>query len=699
MPAHSPGPSNPGQPDARFRLLRYFSLTSLVGVIGVVAALLMFYRHIAYDALMAHQTQANVTVARIFANTIWPKYSDFLNNSDAVPAGELARQAPMAELRRDILRQMRGLDVAKVKIYNLAGLTMFSTDPKQIGEDKRDNLGFQGAKAGTTMSDITFRHNFDAFERTIADRNLVSSYVPIRRDELSSIEAVLEVYSDVSPLVWKLEITQWQIAGAVLGSLSLLYFFLYLIVRRADRIIDEQAERDRAASRKQLEHQARHDALTGLPNRTSFTERLEEVIKRARRTNTNVAVLFVELDHFKYINDSLGHVVGDRLLCAVGDRLVSAVRETDSVARFGGDEYAVLVSDMRRIDDAARVAQKVRAVIADEAYDIDGAQLRVNASVGISVYPFDGADAVGLIRSADAALYHAKEVGRDNFQFFTQDMNAKAFAVLSMERDLREAVKESQFLLHFQPQIELATGRVIGGEALIRWQHPQHGLVPPGRFIPFAEERALIVPIGEWVLRATCRQIRAWRDAGLPVVPLGVNVSALQFRQHGFRDTVAAVLEETGVGPECLELEMTESVMMHGAESSTAIIGELKSMGLKLAMDDFGTGYSSLSYLKRFPIDRVKLDRSFVEGLPWDADDAAIAIAVLGMANALQLKVVAEGVETPEQLELLKSWGCHEAQGFYFSKPLPADEFIQFVMSSSALARSPAKARALSLTR
>ncbi|MGZ9067784.1 MAG: putative bifunctional diguanylate cyclase/phosphodiesterase, partial [Burkholderiales bacterium] len=493
---------------------------------------------------------------------------------------------------------MRGLDVAKVKIYNLAGLTMFSTDPKQIGEDKRDNLGFQGAKAGTTMSDITFRHNFDAFERTIADRNLVSSYVPIHRDELSSIEAVLEVYSDVSPLVWKLEITQWQIAGAVLGSLSLLYFFLYLIVRRADRIIDEQAERDRAASRKQLEHQARHDALTGLPNRTSFTERLEEVIKRARRTNTNVAVLFVELDHFKYINDSLGHVVGDRLLCAVGDRLVSAVRETDSVARFGGDEYAVLVSDMRRIDDAARVAQKVRAVIADEAYDIDGAQLRVNASVGISVYPFDGADAVGLIRSADAALYHAKEVGRDNFQFFTQDMNAKAFAVLSMERDLREAVKESQFLLHFQPQIELATGRVIGGEALIRWQHPQHGLVPPGRFIPFAEERALIVPIGEWVLRATCRQIRAWRDAGLPVVPLGVNVSALQFRQHGFRDTVAAVLEETGVGPECLELEMTESVMMHGAESSTAIIGELKSMGLKLAMDDFGTGYSSLSYLK-----------------------------------------------------------------------------------------------------
>jgi EAL domain-containing protein (putative c-di-GMP-specific phosphodiesterase class I) len=300
------------------------------------------------------------------------------------------------------------------------------------------------------------------------------------------------------------------------------------------------------------------------------------------------------------------------------------------------------------------------------------------SAIGISIYPDDGEDGVALIKNADAAMYYAKEMGRNNFQFFTQDMNSRAFAVLSMEHSLRQAVEREEFRLHYQPQLN-SDGRIVGLEALVRWQHPQMGLVLPGQFIAIAEERGLIVPIGDWVLREACRQNRAWQDAGLPAVAVGVNVSALQFRLQDFPEKVAAVLRDTGLAAKYLELEITESVIMHGAETAIATVRRLKAMGVKLSIDDFGTGYSSLSYLKQFPIDRLKLDQSFVRGLPSNADDIAIASAVLGMAKALNLKVIAEGVENKEQMDFLFSRQCDEVQGYYFTKPLPAEEFAGFV--------------------
>jgi EAL domain-containing protein (putative c-di-GMP-specific phosphodiesterase class I) len=300
------------------------------------------------------------------------------------------------------------------------------------------------------------------------------------------------------------------------------------------------------------------------------------------------------------------------------------------------------------------------------------------SAIGISIYPDDGEDGVALIKNADAAMYYAKEMGRNNFQFFTQDMNSRAFAVLSMEHSLRQAVEREEFRLHYQPQLN-SDGRIVGLEALVRWQHPQMGLVLPGQFIAIAEERGLIVPIGDWVLREACRQNKAWQDAGLPAVAVGVNVSALQFRLQDFPEKVAAVLRDTGLAAKYLELEITESVIMHGAETAIATVRRLKAMGVKLSIDDFGTGYSSLSYLKQFPIDRLKLDQSFVRGLPSNADDIAIASAVLGMAKALNLKVIAEGVENKEQMDFLFSRQCDEVQGYYFTKPLPAEEFAEFV--------------------
>ena len=660
-----------------FSLRRYLSLASLVAVAIVIAGLLLFNRHLAFGALMAHETQNNVALAQSFANAHWQQISQFLGNAGALDREQLRAHPEQQSLRRELLRQMKGLKVVKVKIYDLGGMTVFSSDPRQVGEDKGANAGFRSARSGTAASDIAFRDRFDAFEDVIVDRNLVFSYIPIRQGD-GPVEGVFEVYSDVSELVARLERTQWQIVAAVAGSLLLLYLFLFLLAHRADRIVAEHSDEQRLASEARLRHQAFHDALTGLPNRAKYAERLDDAIRHARRSGRIFAVLIVDLDHFKYVNDSLGHVVGDRLLKAVSVRLGACLRETDTVARLGGDEFILLAPEVGGIDDAARLAAAVCRAVSSKPYLIDGRELRINTSIGISVYPEDGEDGVTLIKNADAALFHAKEVGRNNFQFFTRDMNARALSVLSLETSLRRAVEQQEFVLHYQPQVDSA-GQVVGLEALLRWQHPDMGLVLPGQFIPIAEERGLIAPIGEWVLREACRQNRAWQDAGLLAVPVGVNVSALQFRQPDFPQQVAAALRDTGLAAEFLELEITESVIMHGAEAAIATVRRLKGMGVKMSIDDFGTGYSSLNYLKQFPIDRLKLDQSFVRGLPGNAEDLAISSAVLAIAKAMNLKVIAEGVESEEQMDALFSRQCDELQGYYFARPLPADDLARFI--------------------
>jgi diguanylate cyclase (GGDEF)-like protein len=433
----------------------------------------------------------------------------------------------------------------------------------------------------------------------------------------------------------------------------------------------EVVERKRAEEA--FRYQAYYDALTGLPNRTLLKDRLSKALASARRRKDKVALLFLDLDRFKDINDSLGHSVGDLLLKEVAERLKTWAREQDTVARLGGDEFLIVLTSVRDIPCAAIAAERLMDTMIAE-FVVQGHPLMVSCSLGISIFPEHGADGETLIKNADAAMYSAKDYGRNNFQFFMEDMTAEVVERLTLESSLRLALEKRELFLVYQPQMDIASGRITGLEALLRWQHPELGLVPPDKFIRIAENSGLIVPIGEWVLRTACSQSRKWQDEGLPAVSVAVNVSAVQFRQAGFCELIRRVLHKTALAPQYLELELTESLLLSNADVTFSVLQELKAMGLKLAIDDFGTGYSSLSYLRQFPVSKLKIDRSFIRDIAVNPDDAAITTAIISMAKSLSLKVIAEGVEDEAQMSFLRAHQCDEIQGYYFSKPLAVDK-------------------------
>ena len=431
----------------------------------------------------------------------------------------------------------------------------------------------------------------------------------------------------------------------------------------------------------QLAHSAQHDFLTGLPNRMLLNDRVNQAIALAPRHMKKVAVLFLDLDGFKHINDSLGHPVGDKLLQSIAKRLVNCVRAADTVSRQGGDEFVVLLSEVEQAEDAAITARRMLQAVA-EAHDVDHHDLHVSTSIGLSIYPDDGLDAETLIKNADTAMYQAKENGRQSYQFFKTAMNVRAVERQSIEESLRRALEREEFSLHYQPKISLRTGEITGAEALVRWTNPARGPVSPAQFIPVAEDCGLIVPIGNWVLREACTQARAWLAAGLPLGSIAVNISAMEFRHEHFLEGVFATLELTGLGPERLELELTESVLMKHADSTRYILKALRARGVQVAVDDFGTGYSSLSYLRRFPIDALKIDQSFIRQITTAPDETSIVTAIISMGRSLKLRVVAEGVETKEELAFLQAQHCDEVQGYHFSRPVPAAEFAKLLENS-----------------
>lgn len=443
-------------------------------------------------------------------------------------------------------------------------------------------------------------------------------------------------------------------------------------------IVFRDVSASRALNAKMI-HAANHDSLTGLPNRVLLLDRLEHEITRAHRQGTNVAVLFIDLDNFKNINDSLGHDVGDQLLQFVAKKLCKCVRGMDTVSRLGGDEFVIVLSDNAAPAGVAATADKIRETLT-QPYFISTHELYVTASIGAAVYPFDGVDVSTLLKNADTAMYIAKEKGRNNCQFFDHAMNARAMERQLVESNLRQAVAQHQFVLYYQPKINLATNEVTGAEALLRWQHPEWGQVLPERFITIAEECGLIVPIGSWVLREACSQAKSWLDAGVGTVSIAVNISALEFRQKNFFASVRDALSKTGLPPACLQLEITESVVMHDAVASVETMQKLKELGVQLAVDDFGTGYSSLSYLRKFPIDVLKIDQSFVRDITDHQEDCAIVAAIVVMGNSLKQIVIAEGVETKAQLAFLKDRSCTEGQGYLFSRPLTPEKFAAFTL-------------------
>ncbi|PUA35607.1 diguanylate cyclase [Paenibacillus elgii] len=464
--------------------------------------------------------------------------------------------------------------------------------------------------------------------------------------------------------------TMADLAGLALLMTPILYFVLTDM-------------RNREFTVRQLTHLAYHDMLTGLPNRQKFQQTVGMSIRKAKLSGRKLSVMFIDLDRFKNVNDTFGHAFGDLLLTEAAERLKSWLQADDSVSRQGGDEFTVLIKDTSQPHDAEKVAQKIIHLLS-QPFAIDGHELRVGCSIGIAMYPQDGEDPITLMKNADTAMYRAKELGKNGYQFYKAEMNDTVIQKLVMEEWLNKALEQEEFVLYYQPQVDIFTTRMNGMEALIRWNHPRLGFISPGEFIPLAEETGLIIPIGQWVLRTACKQNKAWQLAGFPPLKMAVNISPIQFHQHDFVQVVLDALQESGLEPRYLELEITEGIAMYHVDQVIQKLQTLRELGVHISMDDFGTGYSSLNYLKKFPIDKLKIAQQFVRDITVDPDDAAIVQAIMAMALSLKLNVIAEGVETEEQLSFLLDIKCREIQGYIYSKPVPANEFIDLMLRPSA---------------
>lgn len=725
----------------QFKLLRYFSIASLISIVLAAAALVAFYRHTAMQSMVQEKQDQNQAMVRLFSDTLWPKYAPFFSAYSAKDPETVRSDARTAELINLSRASLMSLGAVKVKVYDKSGVTIFSTESQQIGNSQAENAGVKKALAGQIFSELNHKDKFNSFDRPepIYQRNLITSYLPYRNAQTQAVEGVVEIYSDVTELSERIATTQRNLMYGVILVLGALYGVLFLIVKRGNDVIRKnEVERNRAqkelvlaresleqrvqkrtealkkvnadlkleiTERKRNEDRIREmayfDHLTKLPNRAFFKSQLETSISYAKRKNQMLAVMFMDLDHFKRINDTLGHTMGDDLLQQVARRLTQCVRGEDmvasvtkypvseqgnSVARLGGDEFTLLVTDVVSPYNAGKVARRVIESFS-VPFRLGIHQVQVSPSLGISFYPFDGQDVDSLLMTADTAMYHAKEQGRNNYQFYSKSMNAAAFEKLSLESSLRKAMERNEFVLYYQPQIEAKTRRIVGMEALIRWNHPEMGLVAPSHFIPLAEETGLIVQIGEWVLDTACRQNKAWQNAGFAPVRVAVNISSPHFRQERLLEAASLALNNSQLDASYLEIEVTESLLMQNIESTIAVLEKLKSMGVKLSIDDFGTGYSSLNYLQRFPIDALKIDRSFVKDLGNTPDDAAITRAIIAMADSLNLSVVAEGVETEKQMDILQSMGCQEMQGYLFSQPVPAQVASQLLRAGMIQAK------------
>lgn len=660
-----------------FKLHRYFSLTSFIGISIAVVILSYFFRELALQTLIKHQTDANVNLTHSFANAVWGEFDAFVEESSSFTPDMLKERPELMVLHELARKQMLATNIVKIKVYNLNGLTVFSSDPSQIGRDKSANKGFMQAKQGLVASAIAFRNEFYAFEGVIVDRNIIASYIPIKNQKNTTI-AVFEVYSDVTPLVEQMETTQYKVILGVLIAMTVLYLFLYFIVRRADNILKRQ-ELERIKNEDKIRYQAYHDSLTGLPNRDAFSERIKESIKRATRHNKIGALMFLDLDRFKLINDSLGHDAGDKVLQVTAKRIQACMRETDTVFRLSGDEFVIILEDLNKDECSSNVARRILEEMA-EPISLNELEVIVNISIGITTFPKDDADGDVLLKEADIAMYRAKEAAHNHYEFYVHELNTLVSERLLLETDLQLALQNDEFVLYYQTKVDCDSSEIVSLEALIRWDHPKKGIIQPDDFIYLLEDMGLINDVGNWVLMVACQQAQKWIENGVPPVRMSVNVSAKQFRNPNLINNVKTALSVSGLDAKYLELELTESMFVVNTEHAITIMHELKSLGLSLSIDDFGSGYSSLSCLKLFPVDFLKIDRAFIKDLASNNKDAAITTAIIALAKSLDLGLIGEGIENEEQRAFLQDKGCTELQGFLFSKPVSADELEQALL-------------------
>lgn len=653
-----------------FRLTRNFSIASFLGIALVAGTLGFIYWDWSYETLKARETEANVNLTRALSNDLWSRYAEFISNASTLSREELQTHPRNAQLRNELIHKLRGLRVAKVKIYNLDGLTVFSTEAGQIGESKQDNAGFQLARAGGVASEITYRNQFSHYDQIIENRNVLSSYIPLRRSESSPVEGVFEVYSDVTVFVEEIEQARYRVFGIVAGLLTLLYLFLLVYIRKADALIQ-------SFRRAELRNARFYDPGTGLPNRYGFEHLLERAVEDTRRDNATLSVIVFNVDRFKVVNEGLDYDSGNMVLTEMGKRLQQCLNQEDVVARLGSDEFGIIVKNRTSIDRIMVLANRLTKLIS-EPISIGEQDIVVTTSGGIALFPYDTREHGKLIPFAAAAMHKAKTAGGNRCMFYTDGMNIGAARRFELEMGLREAVKQNKFELHYQPRVGIGERRVTGMEALLRWNSP-HGPVSPEEFIPILEDTGMIAEVTREILRRACEQCREWHLAGHTDLRVSVNLSASQFHDASLVDQIRAALKQSGLHPNALELEITESVLIENTDHAITCLGALKFLGVRASIDDFGTGYSALSYLMHFPVDYVKIDRSFVKDITSNPDHANLTRAIIAMAKSLGLGTVAEGVENEEQLQFLIDEGCTEVQGMLLSEPVGVEQFFQRV--------------------
>ena len=686
-----------------FNLSRYFSTVSFILIVLAAGVLGPLYQRLSLLQLQNLAESRNVAMAQVFQNSLQVPLASLIGDAVGRDIHSLQLSDETRHLQGSVLDLMRNTAVIKIKVYNRLGNTIFSTDSGQIGESKLENAGFRTAINGAITSELTHRNSIDTFEGRLVEVDVLSSYIPIVGKD-RSVEGVFELYQNVTPFVAQLNRNLWWVTAGVVLVFAALYLMQFLVVRRAQGILEDQEGRIKAArdtleiqvaarteelkrtnsqlegeiserrqAQSKLNYLADHDPLTGLANRRCFIERLEESLRETAQHGERLAVLFIDLDQFKQVNDSLGHGVGDELLVSVAARLSEHVRLIDMLARLGGDEFICLMEAVRDEDEVELLAREILGAF-EYPFKLGDHELYLTASVGISLCPADAHSVLDLMRNADTAMYRAKMLGRGNFHFYTAEMTREAQDRIQMENLLRRALDNGELSVHLQPQVEARSSQLVGAEALVRWNSPELGLVMPMRFIPLAEDSGLIVGLGNWVLRETCRQFMQWRMSGFELPQVSVNLSVKQLERPEFIDVLGEILDETGMDPTCLKLELTESVVMAVGDTFMPL-ERLRDLGISLALDDFGTGYSSLSYLKMLPVQQLKIDRSFVEGIGRNTGDEAIIRTIMELARSLGFEVVAEGVETVEQADFLAALGCEQLQGYLHGKAVAPAEF------------------------
>ncbi|HEC30283.1 MAG TPA: EAL domain-containing protein [Gammaproteobacteria bacterium] len=652
----------------RFQLLNYFVWISLAGIVIASTVLGILYHYSSIKNLERVGESNNVSLATVLANNIWPRHL-----SNEAHTGTAGSQTGLfyKSIKDDIESLTRSTSIVKIKIFGKKGDLLFSTNnSKRQGTEKKSNEYAKNALEGHVVSRMK--------QRKVGQARLwlLSTYVPVyqQNKKENGVVGVIEIYSDITDLYAQVISDRNLIAGITFLSLFLIYAFHFIFVRRVNNNINfhfEQKKKDED----RIRHLAYHDGLTGLPNREMFYYRLATGISQAKRKESLIAILFLDLDRFKGINDNFGHTTGDALLIEVGSKLSECIRETDIVARQGGDEFTILLDGFSHVDEVDLVCKRIIDALKNPM-ELNGHKIQTSVSIGVTIYPFDDQDMETLLKNADDAMYAAKETGRNKYLFFSSSLRRSNAEKAELERKLHSALENNEYILEYQPIVDLRTSSIFGVEALLRWQDPESGIIPPARFIPILEESGFMSIVGEWVLRTACMKAREWQDIGYAPMAMAVNISMVQFKQINFVETVENALLKSGLAPEYLKLEITESMLMDQSDVSIRKLDAIRDLGVFIEADDFGTGYSSLSYLKKMPVDVLKIDRSFITDVHKSSDSAAIVTAIIALAFSLKLTVIAEGVEQIEELRYLSALNCNLIQGFFFSKPVGEEALL-----------------------